>query len=88
MENFIIDGKYFETKEKAYKYMKSVFEFPEYFGNNLDALWDLLDEMENYKVDILNARCIPEYLEDYGLKILDVFGDLQEREDIEINIFW
>ena len=33
-----IDGK--SIKNDGHKYLKKVFDFPDYYGNNLDALYD------------------------------------------------
>lgn len=88
MEKYILDGKYFTDKEKTYDYLKEVFSFPNYFGKNLDGLWDSLSGMDNLYLLIRNARMIPRNLGDYGLLILDVFGDLQEQDGFEINILW
>lgn len=87
MKRYIIDGNEFVTRESGYNYLTKVFGFSESFGNNLDALWDELTELEDVEIVIENAREIPRLLEDYGLKILDVFGDLYD-EGIELKIYW
>lgn len=87
MKRYIIDGNEFVTRESGYNHLTKVFGFSESFGNNLDALWDELTELEDVEIVIENAREIPRLLEDYGLKILDVFGDLYD-EGIELKIYW
>lgn len=87
MNIYIIDGAKFETVEKAYEYLRDEFKFSEYFGNNLDALWDELTDLDNVVIIIKNAREIPRKLGEYGLKILDIFGDLSEY-DVEVKISW
>ena len=38
----ILDFKQFETKEEVHEFLSQTLEFPEYYGRNLDALYDLL----------------------------------------------
>lgn len=87
MKKYILDGFEFKTKQDAYEYMKKIFDLPEYFGNNLDALWDCLTDLTDSEIEIKNAREIPKQIDGYGLKILDLFGDLVE-EGIDIKINW
>lgn len=81
-------GEEFVDREKAYEHMDQVFQFPQSFGDNLDALWDILSMEENLDVEIVDARLIPRNLGDYGLNILDVFGDLSEMNDNKIELKW
>ena len=67
MKSFVLDFRKVKNTEEAHKVMMTVFEFPSYYGKNLDALNDCLSEMliEN-KVYIIvdrNAfKCINEIL--------------------------
>lgn len=88
MKRFILVGEEFVDREKAYEHMDQVFQFPQSFGYNLDALWDILSMEENLDVEIVDARLIPRNLGDYGLNILDVFGDLSEMNDNKIELKW
>lgn len=88
MKRFILMGEEFVDREKAYEHMDQVFKFPQSFGNNLDALWDILSMEENLDVEIVDARLIPRNLGDYGLNILDVFGDLSLMNDNKIELKW
>ena len=46
----ILDGELIKDKESLHKQMEEVLDFPEWYGGNLDALYDCLtgvpDEME------------------------------------------
>lgn len=88
MKKYKLDGKNFKSRKGIYDYMEGVFEFPEYFGKNLDALWDLLSFEKDLRIEIENAREIPRNLGDYGLNILDVFGDLDDIEGNVVTIKW
>lgn len=88
MKKYILDGYEFTTRADSYKYMKSELDFPSYFGENLDALWDVLTEFRDVCIVINNARQIPKQLGGYGLKILDIFGDLNGDSGVNVKMYW
>ena len=45
MKVFIIDAKRLAEKTAAHEYLKSLFDFPDYYGKNLDALYDCLSDL-------------------------------------------
>lgn len=73
----IIEGKHITDKERLWKELHQKMELPEYFGNNLDALADVLSEKkEKIEVKILDVQEIEENLGGYGksfLRILEEF---------------
>lgn len=88
MKTFILDGYQFKTRNDAFEYLNSVFQFPDYFGKNLDSLWDVLSDLKDTRIEIINARQIPKHLQGYGLKILDTFGDLNGYRGVEVEMLW
>ena len=66
---YVLDGKKMVSREETHKYLKETFGFPEYYGENLDALHDCLTEMDDLEVEILNADDMLEALGDYGKKL-------------------
>lgn len=85
---YILDGNCFKSREETYQYISKELNFPDYFGNNLDALWDILSFERDLEIKIINGRDIVRNLGEYGIKILDVFGDLQNLEGNKITILW
>lgn len=80
MRVLTINGKYMKSKEAMYIHLTRVFSFPSYFGNNLDALWDLLNEVDEPTViEFKNVDLALENLEDYGKRLLQVFKRLEEQ---------
>lgn len=87
MNKVILNGKRMITKEKTHAYLKRKFDFPDYYGRNLDALWDLLSVWDReLLIVIINKADLIENLEGYGnslLKLFDVLND--ENRNISVR---
>lgn len=40
-----LDARFLGDKETAHNYLAEQFDFPDYYGNNLDALYDCLTDL-------------------------------------------
>ncbi|MBP5493941.1 MAG: barstar family protein [Lachnospiraceae bacterium] len=69
---YTIDALKVNERKEAHEYLKEVFSFPEYYGKNLDALFDCLGEMRIDRITIINS----EKGENYFYSVLDVINDL------------
>lgn len=74
----IINGKYCQSIEETHQYLKRQFELPDYYGENLDALWDVLTEREEVLV-LINSRSLLNLPNQYGEDLLELFEDLKEE---------
>ena len=51
---YVLDAQQMQTKESTHEYLKDMLGFPEYYGRNLDALYDCLSDMEDIEIVIQN----------------------------------
>ena len=51
---YVLDARKMQTQEETHEYLKKMLEFPEYYGGNLDALYDCLSDMEDVEIEIQN----------------------------------
>ena len=60
---------------EIHKILKDKFGFPEYYGENLDALWDCLDNYCDYNlhVYIKGLASLPKEFYDYMNKVWKIF---------------
>lgn len=64
----VIDGKASQTEEMLYEQLESAFQLPDYFGKNLDALYDCLNDLSWVKANeiVFYIKNYPLLLEDDG----------------------
>ena len=55
---YVLDAECMQTEEEAHKYLRKQLHLPEYYGENLDALYDCLTEMEDVEIVIQNFNKI------------------------------
>ena len=82
MKELIIDGKFMQSKEEMYVHLTRVFSLPSYFGNNLDALWDVLNENnEPTQITFLNVDLTRKYLGSYGESFISLLNKLEQENE-------
>ena len=84
----IIDGRKMTDKQTLHAYLKEQCEFPEYYGNNLDALYDVLTERtEPLEIKVEYAEELKEILCGYGEAFIETLLDAAaENESVTVEI--
>ena len=66
---------------ELHKILKEKLGFPEYYGENLDALWDCLKYYckGSCLVLIKGVDTMPKELQGYMVKVMEVFDDVHKQ---------
>ncbi|RPD42360.1 barstar family protein [Chitinophaga barathri] len=89
--NATIDGKICIEIDGFYDEIARAFQFPDYFGRNLDALYDSLRELhgaeENYLLTITDFEYfLAEENEETRNKVIDILQDVsREWDDVPVT---
>jgi ribonuclease inhibitor len=76
MDEVFLDCKKMTSKFEAHKYIKEMLNLPDYYGNNLDALWDILStKSKMISIFLLHEEKLYENLGEYGKKLIDTFEE-------------
>ena len=77
MKIIVLDGRKMTDRETVHTYLKRKLELPEYYGSNLDALYDCLTEMENLEIQVK----MPDETTPYFERIIRVLKGAQMASD-------
>ena len=88
MNHFILDFSEIQTVLELHQYLKEVFGLPEYYGNNMDALWDCLSCCydESTTIELRYLDTLRKRLEKTTQTMLTVFQDLHDEDGVIIQI--
>ena len=82
MKEVILDGRLMTTKNRLYEYLEEAFDLPDYFGKNLDALWDVLnEETESVTLHFTYVQKFLEEMDGYGEQVIRMFTSLNQLND-------
>jgi len=75
----VLDALEMTDKQAAHEYIQCQLNFPDYYGHNLDALWDMLSAIsEPLHIILINASQLPANLGGYAELLLTVFIEAAE----------
>lgn len=73
----VLDALYMDEKETAHRYLKEKMQFADYYGGNLDALYDCLTEAEEMEIEVQNRV----QAQNYFLRIWSVLLDAAKENE-------
>ena len=74
-----LDASKMTTKEVSHQYLKEALSLPDYYGNNLDALHDCLEEMNDVEIIVENTQDAGGYYWRVARVLKDVFNNLSKN---------
>lgn len=84
----VIDGGTIGSREALHRALRETLSLPEWYGKNLDALYDCLTDLrEPVELEVTNATKLCESLGGYALALLHVLRD-SERENENLTVSW
>ena len=88
MNHYILNFSEVKTLLELHQYLKEVFSLPDYYGNNMDALWDCLSccYNENTTIELRNLDVLRKRLEQTAQTMVEVFQDLHDEDGVIIKI--
>jgi ribonuclease inhibitor len=88
MKEIRLNGAKMVDKAATHAYLKRKLSLPDYYGENLDALWDCLStDASPKKITVDKPALIIENLGEYGESLLKLFREIAaENGCIEVNI--
>lgn len=83
-----LDCRQMTDKQAAHAYLKKELSFPEYYGNNLDALFDVLtDRAEPTELVLIHWRLLGSQMGSYGVSLLDTLREAsEENPNLEVTL--
>ena len=78
MKNVTLNCEELLQRKQAHQYLAQMLDFPDYYGKNLDALFDCLTELGDCTI-VLKGREMLRRSGGYGARVLKVLEEAAEK---------
>ena len=77
-KNILLDFTGVKDLQEFWKRIRETLDFPDYFGNNLDAMWDCLTDYvdDPLKVTVRGLKDLPRSFDHWTSGMRDIFRDI------------
>lgn len=79
-EKLIVDFTECKYFTEMHKRIKEGLKFPDYYGENLDALRDLISEPRDAFITIKGIKDLPKSFDEYVQKFLEILDEAKELQ--------
>lgn len=79
-----LDAAMLRERLPAHDYLKEALALPDYYGKNLDALYDCLTELDETEIQFVNLDAAGD---SYFSRVLSVFQEARE-ENPRLHLFF
>ena len=74
MKYVVLNCEELYERRRAHRYLAKTLEFPDYYGKNLDALFDCLTELSDCTI-VLKGADVLRQAGGYGVRVLQVLEE-------------
>ena len=74
-----LDCRRLTERRSAHEYLEEVLDFPEYYGMNLDALYDCASTMQDMEVHLFYWHLMIEQLGNYGQLVIETLSEAAQE---------
>ena len=75
----ILDGRICTDRTETHLYLKEMLDFPEYYGMNLDALYDCASTLRDVEVHLFYWHLMVEQLGHYGQLMIETLSEAAQE---------
>ncbi len=75
MREFTLDGALVDSRQSLHDLLAQGLDFPDWYGGNLDALYDCLTDLDETNLILINTDALGMALGSYWRRVLEVLRE-------------
>ncbi len=81
MREFTLDGSLVDSRQTLHEMLSEGLDFPDWYGGNLDALYDCLTDLDETTLTLTNTDALGLALGSYWGRVMNVLRDCATGSD-------